>query len=194
MLHFTLDTYLIFSECYARRYQVPFLEYWVWRDLRWNPGFLDNWRKLYPLGERAGVINNVYFPKQAEENMEWLKDNDEWTDGVIFIPRTNASKYYICRNMSRTHSNSIYQKGKRTIPNISINISSIFPLIIYCWKREEKFGALFFLLVCVFFKNGYCLLFTIYQCLIHNEYFVSHVHENLVANVILRKTISSKNF
>ena len=37
------------ADCYARRYQVPFLKSLVWRDLGLNPVLPDHWRTLYPL-------------------------------------------------------------------------------------------------------------------------------------------------
>ena len=40
--------------CWVLRYQVPFLKPLVWRSLGLNPGLLDHWRTLNPLGQWAG--------------------------------------------------------------------------------------------------------------------------------------------
>ena len=46
------------AECYARRYQVPFLKSLVWRDLGLNPGHLDHWQTLYPLYQNFNFLHN----------------------------------------------------------------------------------------------------------------------------------------
>ena len=55
------------AECWARRYQVPFLKSLVWRDLGLNPGLPDHWRTLYPLGQWAG-----YYLKEMKKFTNFL--------------------------------------------------------------------------------------------------------------------------
>ena len=47
--------------CWTRRYQVPFLKSWVWRDLGLNPGPPDHWQTLYPLSQRKKgyIVNQI---------------------------------------------------------------------------------------------------------------------------------------
>ena len=53
----------------ARRYQIPFLKSLVWLNLRLNPGLLDHWRTLYPLGQWAGLIVYKRGKKMIIDNL-----------------------------------------------------------------------------------------------------------------------------
>ena len=55
------------AECWARRYQVPFLKSLLWLDLGLNPGLPDHWQTLYPLGQWAVIL---YFLNDV--NLLWL--------------------------------------------------------------------------------------------------------------------------
>ena len=45
------------AECWARRYQVPFFKFLVWRDLVLNPGVPGHWQTLYPLDQVLILFN-----------------------------------------------------------------------------------------------------------------------------------------
>ena len=64
----------------ARRNQVPFLKFLVWRDLGLNPGLPDYWRTLYPLGQWA--VLSKYNTQQNSE-CKLCRDKDETVNNII---------------------------------------------------------------------------------------------------------------
>ena len=63
------------AKCKARIYQVPFLKSLVWHNLGLNPGLLDYWRALYPIG-------------QWKSKPVWLKlmPDREWPGQKLYSP------------------------------------------------------------------------------------------------------------
>ena len=69
------------AECYARRYQVPFFESLVWRNLGLNLGLSDHWRTLYALGQWTShiYINFIkYFIYEFWWNFSILDRSRKW--------------------------------------------------------------------------------------------------------------------
>ena len=76
------------AECWARRYQVPFLKSLVWLDLGLNPGLLNHWRILYSLSQP--LYSNFILEFMKTIQVRWTrhagycwKSRDELISNVL---------------------------------------------------------------------------------------------------------------
>ena len=61
------------GECYARRYQVPFLKSLLWRDAGLNPGLANHWWTLYPLDQWAVYIHVLTHKAEVQDDFwRWM--------------------------------------------------------------------------------------------------------------------------
>ena len=60
LLHFTLDMYLIMLNVKQGDIKYHFFESLVQLDLGLNPGLLDHWQTLYPIGQHKKAATRVH--------------------------------------------------------------------------------------------------------------------------------------
>ena len=67
LLHFTLDTYIIILNIKPGGIKYHFLSLW-YDDVGLNPGLLNHWQTLYPLGSAETVIG---WPRYSRNVTKW---------------------------------------------------------------------------------------------------------------------------
>ena len=89
------------AECYAGRYQVPFLKSLVWRDLGLNLCLLDHWRTLYPLGQWAE-------DKKLSSCQQLLEIIQRWRTRILSV---FFKSIQVKRGESRFHLEEVISNG-----------------------------------------------------------------------------------